>query len=244
MKKHFTILFIVFFTIIISVLIVYDLFDNGILKFVEPDPDIYKVRGIDVSHHQHIIDWEEVKSSDIYFAFIKATEGDDFKDTMFDINWHNAIANNIIPGAYHFYSLRYPGISQANNFIDSVPNIHYMLPPVIDLEYGGNSILRPTKLEFIKELSSFISVIKEYYKKEPILYTTKDFYDDYLHPEFMNYKIWIRSIFTEPHKIGFTEWTFWQYNARGSIDGIDGFVDLNVFNGTHEEFNNLLFPVY
>ena len=79
---------------------------------------------------------------------------------------------------------------------------------------------------------------------EPILYTTKDFYDDYLHPEFSEYKIWIRSIFAEPYNIGIENWSFWQYNARGHIEGIEGFVDLNVFNGTSEEFDELIYQNY
>ena len=93
------------------------------------------------------------------------------------------------------------------------------------------------------ELNNFIDTIKKHYNKEPILYTTKDFYSDYLHPEFMNYKIWIRSIFSEPHIIGFDNWVFWQYNARGHMEGIEGFVDLNVFNGSINEFNDLLYSV-
>nr|HPZ53078.1 lysozyme [Clostridia bacterium] len=35
------------------------------------------------------------------------------------------------------------------------------------------------------------------------------------------------------------EWTFWQYSDRGRLNGYDGverFIDLNVFNGTREEF--------
>ena len=95
------ILFIVF------TFVLYNLFDRGIFTFVNPHPDIYTIRGIDVSHHQQIINWETVKQSNITFAFIKATEGDDFKDRMFETNWEEAIKNNIIPGAYHFYSLRF-----------------------------------------------------------------------------------------------------------------------------------------
>lgn len=37
------------------------------------------------------------------------------------------------------------------------------------------------------------------------------------------------------------ERTFWQYCNRGRLDGYDGaeqYIDLNVFNGTKEEFEN------
>ena len=35
---------------------------------------------------------------------------------------------------------------------------------------------------------------------------------------------------------GWPRWTFWQYTAGGRIDGANGIVDLNKFNGTPEEF--------
>ena len=120
MKKVLIITGIMSLLLIILGAVLYNLFDHGIFTFVNPDSEIYTIRGIDVSHHQHIIDWETVKESGIIFAFIKATEGDDFKDRMFETNWAGAVQNNIIPGAYHFYSLRYSGSSQAENFIYSV----------------------------------------------------------------------------------------------------------------------------
>ncbi len=241
MKKALIITGITTFILILLAFILYNLFDNGKFTFVNPNSEKYTIRGIDVSHHQHTIDWETVKQSNIIFAFIKATEGDDFKDRMFEINWREALKNDIIPGAYHFYSLRYSGLSQATNFINTVPDELNSLPPVIDLEYGGNSKIRPPKQYFIEDLKEYIDLIEYHYNKEPILYTTENFYNDYLHPEFADYKIWIRSIFFEPDIIGFDNWVFWQYNARGHISGIEGFVDLNVFNGSLEEFNDLLY---
>jgi lysozyme len=64
-----------------------------------PDFDRFPVHGIDVSHHQGAIDWARVKGSGQAFAFIKATEGVDFRDTRFVENWRRARAEGLATGA-------------------------------------------------------------------------------------------------------------------------------------------------
>src|SRR5947209_1846849 len=103
----------------------------------EPPPAEYPVRGIDVSHHQREIRWELVKASGIHFAYIKATEGADFKDASFAENWSGSAAAAIAHGAYHFFILGTPGELQASNFIATVPTEPNALPPAIDLEISG-----------------------------------------------------------------------------------------------------------
>lgn len=202
---------------------------NGKIWLVNPDRDKYPIRGIDVSHHQGDIDWTLVSKDDVGFAYIKASEADDLKDVKFKLNWESAQRNNIPTGAYHFYSLAYPGMVQANNFIEVVPTSTGQLPPVVDLEYVGNSKQRPSNEEFSKELKVYLKAVSDHYGKQPILYTTYKFYDDYLSQEFSTYPIWIRDINSEPNaKI--SNWEIWQYNPRGRVDGIEGNTDLNVLN--------------
>ena len=218
-----------FLTICVLVGIFVLLISKGVLWFVYPDRDLYPLRGIDVSHHKGSIDWEKVASDDVSFAFIKATEGDDFVDSSFISNWNSAREQKIPVGAYHFYSLRFEGAMQAQNFIKTVPIASGSLPPVVDLEYGGNSKQRPPREDFQKELRSYLEMISEHYGKTPILYTTYDFYHDYLEGAFNEYPLWIRDLFKTPKDT--LPWQFWQYKNRGHIDGIEGYVDLNVFRG-------------
>ena len=49
--------------------------------------DEFAVHGIDVSHHQSLINWDTVANQSVEFAFMKATEGGDWKDTLFCFNW-------------------------------------------------------------------------------------------------------------------------------------------------------------
>src|SRR4051812_45438591 len=130
----------------------------------EPSRQRYPIRGIDVSHHQRDIDWAAVKASGISFAYIKATEGADFKDSKFSENWNNSNAAQIVRGAYHFFTFGTSGESQAANFIAAVSSDANMLPPAIDLEFSGyNETRRPSRKEFAHELSVFWDAVIRYY---------------------------------------------------------------------------------
>jgi lysozyme len=239
MRKVLVVAFVLIFLIL---LILIELISNGYIWFVYPSKKKYPIRGIDISHHQGEIDWLKVKNKKLSFIFIKATEGHDFIDEDFDENWYWSKEIGLIRGAYHFYSLRIPGKDQANNFIKNVPKEKNILSPVIDLEFGGNSKVRPTKHKFKKELLDYIYEIGKHYDKKPIFYTTNTFYKEYLKDdeELLQYDIWIRNIYYEPRKIGKKKWLFWQYNSRGHIDGIKGFVDLNVYAFDEESFKKYL----
>ena len=206
------------------------LYFGGYLRLNYPKTSLYPIRGIDVSHHQGNIKWEEVKEDDFYFAYIKATEGQNFQDPEFEKNWQEASKAGLLRGAYHFFTFCKPGIDQARNFINTVPADPDSLPPVVDFEYIGNCNLRPPKAEILKELSVFIREIKEAYGKAPILYITYDSYDNYLKGELGKHKVWIRDIFFVPNMPDGLCWTFWQYADRGQVKGINGPVDLNVFH--------------
>ena len=45
------------------------------------------VAGIDVSHHQFVVNWADVAATEIRFCFIKATEGASSPDPRFAQNW-------------------------------------------------------------------------------------------------------------------------------------------------------------
>jgi lysozyme len=74
----------------------------------------------------------------------------------------------------------------------------------------------------------------------PIIYATNDSYDEYLTGLINNKNIWIRDILKRPGLPDGRRWTLWQYANNGRVDGITGLVDLNVFNGSQEDFRSLL----
>jgi lysozyme len=208
--------------------------------FAYPDRTDFPLRGIDVSHHQGTVDWTNVADDDVAFAYIKATEANDIVDDQFHTNWDHARAAGLLVGAYHYYSLAYPGAVQARHFLDVVPTSTHQLPPVVDIEYSGNSKERPDKAAFQQELRAYLTTVTAAFGRSPILYTTYDFYRDYLAPDFANENIWIRDLQRYPRTSMISKWTFWQYSSVGSVRGVSGNVDLNVFNGDRTALTALL----
>ena len=185
---------------------------GGIPRLNAPSTERYPVRGVDVSVYQGQIDWNTLAEQGISFAFIKATEGSSSEDPNFQRNWEQARQSGLRVGAYHFFSFDSGGDTQAENFIRAVEPAEGMLPPVVDVELYG---------------------------QRPVLYATGSSYDRYLAGDYEGYDIWIRNVYWTPRLKDGREWTFWQYTDRARLAGYEGeepYIDMNVFNGTLEEF--------
>ncbi|WP_141506139.1 GH25 family lysozyme [Paenibacillus luteus] len=194
----------------------------------------YKVRGLDVSHYQGNIDWKTIGATEKYqFAYMKATEGHDYTDDTFQKNWELAKANGLLVGAYHFFSARSSGAEQAGHFIKVVPNEEASLPPVLDIEIA----LTHNVSTIQNEIRAMGAKLEEVYMKKPILYVTYDTFNTYIGSDFEEYEIWIRDIVMHPALKNKRDWLFWQYCNRGRIEGIDTYVDINVFNGNQAAFD-------
>ena len=66
-------------------------------------PKRYPVHGIDVSRWQGEIDWRSARAAGIAFAYLKATEGGDTFDPMFQSHWDGAKNAGVRHGAYHYF---------------------------------------------------------------------------------------------------------------------------------------------
>lgn len=209
-------------------------------KCNNPNRKAYPVFGIDISHHQGRVEWDKLKNTDISFIFMKATEGGDYKDSMFLFNWNLANTLKIRRGAYHYFTFCRNGRDQANNFIEAVKLQRGDLPPVIDLEFGGNCKRNVFNREQLtREIKSFMQVIEDNYCEKAIIYTTNEFYRDYISGDFLEHPIWIRDVLSKPHLHDNREWQFWQYRID-TLAGIEHDVDMNVFNGSEAEFQRIL----
>ena len=116
-----------------------------------------------------------------------------------------------------------------------------MLPPVIDVEfYGDKEKNPPAKDTVTKELRDMINALEKHYGLKPVLYVTEKSYDTYIRGDFTDYDIWFRNVISKAAPSDGRKWTFWQYTNREMIDGYNGkekFIDMNVFNGSNNEFN-------
>jgi lysozyme len=204
-------------------------------------PTLYSIHGIDVSHYQSAIDWDEVKQMQVKnikigFAFIKATEGSDNTDDSFKANWKGAKKAGIARGAYHFFNPYRSGKAQAENFIDAVQLLPGDLPPVLDVEQAG--AIGKEKLQ--QRVGEWLTIIEQHYKVKPVIYTGADFYSNLLNEKFNDYPLWVAHYLVKDKPGVSRNWSFWQHNEAGHVNGINGYVDFNVFNGDSTEFNELL----
>lgn len=192
-----------------------------------PSDRAFPVQGIDVSHHQGAIDWAALPGQGVDFAYIKASEGGDHRDTRFAQNWRGAGAAGIRRGAYHFFTLCRPGADQAANFIATVPADPDALPPAVDLEFMGNCARPVTRESFHSELAAFIRRVEAHYRKPVLLYLTREFDSAYGVSARVNRPLWLRSLILAP-RFGARPWTLWQVSNFRRLDGIAGRVDWNV----------------
>ena len=234
-------------TVLIITLILFVIFllmVNGYIIPTKIEAEKFEVKGVDVSEYQGELDWDKIKEQNIDFAFIKATEGSKGKDNSFDKNYEKLKNMDMLLGLYHFFSFESLGEEQADNYIKVVGNIENdenLMLPIIDIEYYSYyKKAKPNKEWVTKELQKMLDKLEKTYRVKPIIYTTMEFYQEYIEGEFLEYDIWIRNILTKPD-LENREWKFWQYTGRGKLEGYNGeekYIDLNVFNGSKEDFVN------
>ena len=213
------------------------------INFGKRAPRHYQVHGVDVSRWQGDIDWMKLRTQGANFAFIKATDGGDHLDPMFQKNWRKAKEAGIKRGAYHFFYWCRVASSQAEWFIRNVPKDPDALPPVIDAEYNGESSCkrRLTRAQYVEKIQVFSDMLERHYGKRPIIYTAPDFYEDNLSGELKNHPFWLRSVAAHPSKrYPNRRWVFWQYSGSGLSHGVTGKIDLNVFAGSESDWHNWL----
>ena len=142
------------------------------------------------------------------------------------------------PSAYE-YPVRGVDVSAYQGDIDW-ENLTGALPPVVDFEfYGDKEKNKPEKEAARAELDIILNELEIYYGVKPLIYATEAAYDAYLAGYYGSYDIWIRNVFSRPKKLQAQTWKFWQYTNRARLSGYSGperYIDMNVFNGTIEEF--------
>lgn len=188
----------------------------------------FAVHGIDISHYQSVVNWDTVAQQSLHFAFVKATEGVSFLDSLFCHNWSEIKRVGLKRGAYHFFRPTLPAETQFYNFAHSVEMAWGDLPPVLDVEVMDDA----TKVELITGMRTWLYLAEIRYRIKPIIYTNQKFYNRYLAGHFDEYPIWIaRYNDSRPDLAYDRDWHFWQYGNRGRLPGIEGYVDFNVFFG-------------
>ena len=195
------------------------------------------VSGLDVASWQHpngaTIDWAAVRAAGQSFAYIKATEGTSYTNPYFGADWAGAQANGMVRGAYHYARPELDPTGQADFFAAVMGGLaRGDLPPVLDLESSGN-LSADALLGWV---GTFLSRVQALTGRRPLIYTYPNFWKFATCDSraFAGQLLWIAdynggSEPTLPLPGGWRDWTFWQHTSSGSLPGIVGAVDLDVF---------------
>ena len=175
--------------------------------------------GIDVSHHSGAIDWETVARHGFTFVYLKATEGVDDPDPMFEQHWQTLGELGIPRGAYHFYVTEDDPEQQAEFFLSQAKLGPGDLAPVVDVEVIGKG----TSGNLSKQLLRFLEIVERRLGVTPIIYTGVKFWNAHFEPTFGKYPLWVAEYQVEepslPH--GWSDWHLWQFEGDADIDGIE-----------------------
>ena len=157
-------------------------------------PEGYEIHGIDISHYQGKIDWEQLKNAmiegcPVRFVIIKSTEGASRLDDHFRENFNQVRDYGFIRGVYHFWSNKSSAREQAYYFLDKVHLTEGDLPPVLDIEHKPAD---KSVDDFQRDVLTWLHIVEDKYHAKPIIYTYYKFKEKYLSaPVFDDYPYWI-----------------------------------------------------
>ena len=204
-------------------------------------PEGYEIHGIDISHYQGKIDWEQLKNAmikgcPVRFVIIKSTEGSSRLDENFRENFNQARDFGFIRGVYHFWSNKSTAREQAYYFLDQVHLTDGDLPPVLDIEHKPAD---KSVEDFQRDVLTWLHIVEDKYHAKPIIYTYYKFKEQYLSaPVFDDYPYWIAHYYVD--RVQYKgKWKFWQHTDVGKLPGIKGHVDFNIYNGSYYELKQL-----
>ena len=194
-------------------------------------PDGATIDGIDVSYWQGTIDWNAVANDGIEFAFIRVSDGLTYYDTQFQTNWASARNEGIVRGAYQYFRPGEDAVDQAELLLSEMgPLLSGDLPPVLDVETSAGY----SSSYITAAIHDWMDTVESEIGRMPIIYTGPWFWESSVGSyDFEDYPLWVAHWFATcpdtPDQ--WNHWEFWQTSAHGTVSGISGAVDTDVFNG-------------
>ena len=200
--------------------------------------DYQVLRGIDVSEHQHEIDWAQVAASGVDYAYVRLgyrgyTEGGLFEDPYFRANVEGALANGLQVSVYFFsqaISVQ-EAIEEAEYVLARIRDYNITLPVVYDWEkINGETAARTDNLDFsiLNDCAvAFCDTVKNA-GFEPAIYFNRHLgYYGYDLSRMTDYDFW----FALPES-SFPNFYYavdmWQYSFTEQVPGIAEPTDMNL----------------
>ncbi len=201
------------------------------------DPSVRTRLGIDVSHYQGDVDWAAVASSGVEFVIARVggrgyTEGKIYEDKKFHEYADGAARAGLQVGAYFF--------SQAVSVEEAREEAYYVLeqlrghsitgPVVFDWEVIGKSSARTYGIEtgvLCECAKAFCDTIRAAGYDTMIYITQYAGYVKYDLSELTAYPLWFAQYEDAPDF--YYDFAVWQYTDKGSVPGISGDVDMDLW---------------
>lgn len=187
--------------------------------------------GIDVSKWQGDIDFGKLKEAGVEFVIIRVgsstgINGENFVDTKFVQNIKNANAVGIPVGIYFYsYANTYDrAVSDAKWIIEQIKDYKVDLPIAFDWENWGSFNKFDVSFFGLTNIAKgFMNTVKEA-GYDAMLYSSKTYLENVWMP--VDFPIWLAHYSKNTNYTG--DYAFWQLCSNGSVDGIDGDVDINI----------------
>ena len=187
--------------------------------------------GIDVSKWQGDIDFEKVKNAGASFVMIRVgsqsgTGGDYVLDPTFKQNIENALKNDLKVGVY-FYSYadsEKEAKKQANWVIKQIKDYDISLPIVFDFEsFDAFNEMELSIFGLNQIANTFIDTVDDA-GYNGVLYGSKNYLNAIW--KYHTAPVWLAHYTDQTDYDG--EYLMWQMCDDGKIDGIDGYVDIDI----------------
>ncbi len=202
-------------------------------------------KGIDVSSHQGIIDWNQVRTSGVQFAVIRimswqgdAATGGYAIDPDFERNIREARAAGIYVGAY-WYSVAFNGseaLQEVNIIKNSVAwnnvlNDGIILDLPMFIDYENNTAWFNSQTTYASRTEAVrmgMIYTENILGCRPGFYSSESYIENWFDGKQLiaeGYDCWVAN-WSGSHGLG-DDAAMWQYTSKGSVSGINGNVDLN-----------------
>lgn len=196
--------------------------------------------GIDVSHHQGVINWERVAQQikpEIDFVFIKASQGVGSMDPRLKLNSVGAKTVGLKVGYYHYSTLNSASVSEdarseAEWFVSVIKELPVPdLPLILDLE-DDNKKVQLSKADVLRWVDMFFNTLIKFGYRDYALYSYTPFLEAHLpsNHNLGDVRLWIAAYTNKPEPklpAGWKDFWCWQYTDKGTVNGISGAVDMN-----------------
>lgn len=194
------------------------------------------LRGIDISYFQGDIDWDKVKAEGVEFVMIRAGyrgygNGELCLDETFKDYVKGASEAGIDVGVYFFSQAitAQEAEEEANFLLDAIKDMDISYPVVFDWEEISYAEARTDDIttETLTECCrSFCEKIKAAGYTPMVYFNQQLALLGYDLRQLTDYTFWLAEYDSVP-SFGYN-FQMWQYSTEGSVDGIEGAVDLNL----------------